>query len=105
MKSPLTVYKEVAKEFGITDEKNIPDVAKLGHAREQAQQQQMIINRLIMDIAVTRVALEAAKDEMTKGALRKKENEYTGDLRQLSASVETHIALTKELEDEVGKEA
>lgn len=104
MKSPLTVYKEVAKEFGVTADKNVEDVAKLTFARSQAQEQQHIINRLLFDIAMARIRMADAKDSTTIAAHQRKSNEFEADLRQLVVTVGLSLAMVKELEDAVGKE-
>lgn len=103
MKSPLTTYKEQAKEFNITEDKQIPGVAKLNFARTQVQEQQQIINRLLVDLTMTLIQAESAKDDNTKSAYEGKATGYRNDLRQLTASLDIVSALVKELEKEVGQ--
>ena len=104
MKSPLATYKQNATKFGITAEHNVEDVAKLTFAREQAQQMQHLINRLLFDLATTAIHLEDAKDENTKAAYRQKTSDYERDLRQTKSALDIALELVKELEDAVGSE-
>lgn len=100
MKSPFTYYKEVAKEFGVTDELNVSPVAKLTFVQEQVVQQRQIINRLLVDISTTLVEQENAKDLATKDAYRKKIDDYRNDLRQLVIGVKNGLQLIDELRAE-----
>ena len=101
MKSPLSVYKEVSKEFGVTDDKNVAQVGKLSFAREQAEQMKHIVNRLVYDIVTTRIHIEDAKDDTTKHALKSKCSQYENDLRQTVGALDVANKLVKELESEV----
>ena len=103
--SPLSLYNENAKKYGITEEMQVPNVAKLGFVRSQVQEQQSIINRLLVDVSITQTHLDNAKDEQTQEAYSKKVGEYGGDLRQLVSALKINLELLKELEDVVDKEA
>lgn len=100
MKTPLEYYKEVAKEFGIVDDYNVPPVAKLSWAQEQVVQQRQIINRLLTDAATASAQKDTAKDPDTVTAYRKKIDGYKDDLRQLVAGVKINLQLIEELRKE-----
>lgn len=105
MQSPLSIYRQVAEEFRITDEKNVAHVARLNFAREQADQMRHVANRLIFDVMTTRLHETEAKDEQTKAAYAQKGAMYENDLRQTSDSLDKVIALIKDFEAELGQEA
>lgn len=102
MKSPATVYKDILKQYGITEELSVHPTNKILYLREQRDQQKAIINRLTFDMAVARYHQEIAKDETTANAHRKKYNEYEADLQQLLAALKLNLQLLKELGDEIG---
>ncbi len=98
MKSPLSLYNETAKQFGITDEKQVNLRQKQSFATTQVQEMQAIANRLLFDIAATRCHLETAKDDNTKSAYEGKLRSYENDLRQMSSSLDYAIAIAKEFD-------
>lgn len=101
MKSPLTIYNETAKEFGITADKNVNIRQKVAFAEEQAAQMRQIANRLLFDIATTKFHLEEAKDRATKNAYQQKANQYENDLSQTSDSLTVVLQLVEELNNEL----
>lgn len=103
MPSPLFLYKQVAKDFKISDEKNVAPVARMNFAKEQADQMKHIANRLIFDIVTTRLHQEEAKDEASKAAYQQKAAQYENDLRQTSDSLDKTLALIKEFEVDLGQ--
>lgn len=104
MPTPLEIYKSVAKEFGVTNDKNVLAEAKLSFAREQSIQMKQIVNRLIFDITQSKVLEDSAKDDNTRSAYEGKRRSYENDLRQTVASLSTTLELVKELEDEVAED-
>lgn len=104
MKSPLATYKQIAKNYNITDDKNAPVAARLHFAREQQNQMQQIINRLLFDLATTTIRKDNAKDEETKTAYQDLISKYAKDLRQTRDGVEVTNELVKELEAELQPE-
>lgn len=103
MPTPLEIYKEVAKEFGAIGELNAAPVSQLAFAREQADQMQHIVNRLIFDVTQSKILEGNAKDDSTKSAYEGKRRQYENDLRQTVASLTNTIELVKELEKEVSE--
>lgn len=104
MPTPLKIYKSVAKEFGVTDDKNVAPEARLGFAREQSIQMKQIVNRLVFDITQSKVLEDNAKDDNTRSAYEGKRRQYENDLRQTVASLSTTLELVKELQDEVAED-
>lgn len=100
MKKAIDYYNEVAKKFNVTKEKSLHPRQKLAYVSEQANQQRAIINRLLVDCALTMCELDGAKDPMTQAAYTKKLNGYEDDLRQLSKSLDVAIELEKDLQSE-----
>lgn len=100
MSTALSVYKKILKEFEITDELNVQSINKLLYLREQRDQQRAVINRLLFDLATTRIHQQTAKDPTTSDAYRKKYDDYTSDLRQLTTSLKINLELIDELEAE-----
>lgn len=100
MKSPLQLYEEIAKEFGITDEKSLHTRQKIAWFEEQANQQRMVVNRLLGDLAKARMDLESAKDDVSKNAYRKKANDFENDLSQMTGSLGFFIEIVSELKKE-----
>lgn len=103
MKTPLTVYTEQAKDLGITDELNVPMIARLSFVREQGQQMAQVVNRLLYDLALTELGLQAAKDDTTKAAIEQQKAKYINDLRQTRDSLIPTLELVKELEAQLDK--
>ena len=99
--SVLKTYEEQAKKFGITDAHNVPVVARLAFAREQQQQMQAMVNRLLFDLSTTEIHKLSAKDETTKAAYSQKGDQYANDLRQTKSALDIAIELVKELEDSI----
>lgn len=104
MKTPLQTYKELAEQFGITDKHNVSDIGKLGFAREQVNQMQLIINRNLVDLTTNRINEALAKDETTASAYRNKANDHENSLRQTKISLDTLLELVEELEKEATEE-
>jgi len=100
----LERYNQVAEKHKITDELNVPPVARLGFAREQSNQMKMIVNRLVFDVTMTSARLEAAKDDDTKAALQQKVSEYEGQLRQTRDGLVVANELVSQLEEIVSEE-
>lgn len=100
MKSPLDVYKEVVKEYGVKDEQTVSPVGKLTYIQEQLGQQRAVINRLLFDIATAQYHMENAKDPIVKDAHRKKSDDFKNDLRSLLGASEVNIKLIDELRKE-----
>jgi outer membrane murein-binding lipoprotein Lpp len=103
LSSPLQYYNETAKQFGITDKKQIHIRQKLAFASEQVQQMQAVANRLLFDIASTKCHLETAKDDNSRAAYEGKLREYERDLRQMAASLDYAIQIEDELNVEFKK--
>lgn len=97
MKSPLSLYNETAKQFGITDEKQVHLRQKQSFATTQVDEMKAVANRLLFDIASTKCHMDTAKDDNTKAAYEGKLRGYENDLRQMSASLDYALALDKEL--------
>lgn len=100
MKSPLEQYNEIAKEFGITKEKQVHIRQKKAYFEAQSQEQKAIINRLLSDIATTKVELDKLQDDASRAAYRQKIAKYEDDLRQLSAALDITLQFEKELSSE-----
>lgn len=98
MNTPLFFYNETAKQFGITEEKQVHLRQKQAYATAQVDEMKAITNRLLADIASTKCHMDTAKDDNTKAAYEGKLRTYENDLRQMSASLEYAIALSKELD-------
>lgn len=96
--TPLAKYDELAKQFKITEDKNVPIEQRLMFAREQAVQMKQIANRLLFDLTASHMHLNAAKDDTTKAAYQAKINEYERDLRQTSGGLDPILTLIQELE-------
>ena len=94
----LEQYNQIADRHKITEELNVPLVARLGFAREQSNQMKQIVNRLVFDLTMTYVRMEAAKDEDTKAAYLNKISEYERDLRQTRDGLVSANELVGELE-------
>lgn len=103
MKSPLAIYAEAAKEYGVTPEKQLHVRQKLAYIEAQVQEQQAIINRLLFDVVTTELKLADAKDNMSKQAIRSKLDSYKGDLQQLSDALDINLVIKKELDQEFKK--
>jgi len=97
MSTPLELYKEVAKEFKVIGAKLQHDRLKQAFVSSQVNEQKAIINRLIVDTAMSRHELSGAKDDATKAAYQKKVAGFEDDLRQLSKTLDFLMELEKEL--------
>jgi hypothetical protein len=100
MKSPLETYKEIAKEFNVTEEKSLHIRQKIAFFSEQANQIRMVVNRLIGDLAKARIDLSGVKDDVAKTAYQKEVTKYEDDLRQMTRTLDFFIQLEKELSEE-----
>ena len=98
--SPLSIYQEIVKEFGVTDEHNVSPVGKLTYVQEQVQQQKAILNRLLFDLTTSIYNQNEAKDETTKDAHGQKGDSYRNDIRQIHAAIKTNLQLIDELRAE-----
>jgi len=94
----LERYNQIADKHKITEELNVPPVARLGFVREQANQMKQIVNRLVFDLTMTAVRMDEAKDEDTKAAYLNKVSEYERDLRQTRDGLVSANELVSELE-------
>lgn len=100
MSSPLKIYRQLAEEFGITKDKSLHIRQQIAYFSEQANQQRMIANRLLGDLAKARLDLQNAQDSIAKSAYKKKINDYENDLMQMSESLSFFIQMEKELNEE-----
>ena len=96
----IETYKAILREFGVTDEDTVSPVGKMTYVQEQVGQQRAIINRLLFDMTTSKIHMEAAKDDISKDAHRKKFADYLNDLRQLLVSVRINLQLVDELREE-----
>ena len=94
----LERYNETAKELGITEDMNVPVVARLGFAREQATQMKSIVNRSLFDLTMAYSAMENAKDENTVAAYKDNISKHERELRQTRDALALTNALVAELE-------
>jgi len=78
----LERYNQIAKELEITEEMNVPAVARLSFAREQSTQMKSIVNRLLFDLTMAYAAMENAKDENTQAAYKDNISKHERELRQ-----------------------
>jgi len=97
MATPLELYKEVAKEFKITPNKQLHDRQKQAFVEAQVGEQKAVINRLIVDTAMARHELAGAKEDATRAAYGKKVAQFEDDLRQFSKTLDFFQELTNEL--------
>ena len=97
MATPLELYKEVAKDFKITGDKQQHERLKQAFVTAQVQEQKAVVNRLIIDTAMARFELSQAKEDATKAAYQKKVAQFEDDLRQLSKTLDFFLQLEKEL--------
>lgn len=100
----LERYNQIADKHKITEELNVPAIARLGFAREQANQMKQIVNRLVFDLTMTNVRMDEAKDEDTKAAYLNKISEYERDLRQTRDGLVSANELVSELEEIVAED-
>ena len=100
MKSPIELYKDVLKEFGIEGALDVHPRLKLAYIEEQIQQQQAILNRLFFDITVATRAYNSAKDPLSKDAHRKKMDNFRNDVWQILEGLKVHLKLSEELRNE-----
>jgi hypothetical protein len=100
MQSPLSIYKKVAKEFGVTSETDAPSVGKMSYMQDQVAQQKAILNRLLFDAATAIYHQNEAKDPTTKDAHRKKADDYRNDIRQILSALKLNLVLIDELRKE-----
>jgi hypothetical protein len=103
LSTPLEIYNETAEKFGITAKKQVHIRQKLAFAEAQVQEMQAVANRLLFDVVTTKIHLATAKDENTKSAYEGKLRGYENDLRQMSANLDSAIAIHEELSKEFKK--
>lgn len=99
--SPREKYNSIAKEMGVTEDKNVPAIAQLSFAREQANQMKLLVNRFLFDITIAKTKVEKSKDRDTKSAAENKVREYEAQLAQTLDGLTVANELVKELEKEV----
>lgn len=97
MASPQALVEEVAKEFKVTKDKRVHSRQQRAYVDSQVNEQQLIINRLLVDCAKAKHDMAGAKDDTTKAAYVNKLANYEGDLRQLSTTLDFFLELQKEL--------
>ena len=95
--SSLKYVKEVSKRFGIKGNKELHERGRQAYVTAQVQEQKAIINRLIIDAAVTEAAIADAKDDNTRSAYQSKLSNYESDLRQLTKTLDFFLKLEEEL--------
>lgn len=103
MKSPLSIYNEFAKEFDVLPEKQLHIRQKMAHVESQIQEKKAIINRLLVDIAITKTQLDKMQDKPSQEAYEGKIAEYRKDVRQLSDSLSINMQLYEEFSEEFKK--
>lgn len=104
MKSPLEIYKEILKEYGIEGELDDHPRRKLAYVEEQIQQQRSILIRLLFDSTIATSAMNEAKDKLSKDAHRQKVDKYQNDIYQIVEGLKRHIQIAQELRKEYAKE-
>lgn len=98
--SPLSLYNEVAKDFNITANKQVHPRQKKAFVESQIQEQQLIINRLLVDTAMARKNVSESKDDTVRAAHQKKVSQYEDDLRQLTKTLDFFIEFKSNLDTE-----
>lgn len=98
MPSPLELFNGVAKDFGITADKQLHERQKQAFVESQVGEQKAVINRLIVDAAKARYDLANAKDDVSKAAYQGNVSKFENDLRQFSST----LAFFQELASELG---
>lgn len=98
--SPLSIYKQVLQECGVTEEVNVAPVARFTYVQEQALQQKAILNRLLFDLSTAIYNQNEAKDETTRDAHRQKGDGFRNDIRQIKTALEINLKLMDELRAE-----
>jgi hypothetical protein len=100
MAKALNIYKDLLKEYGITDVENVQPVSRLTYLQEQVAQQRAILNRLLFDLTVARIFQDEAKDQISKDAHRKKGDDYRNDIHQILGALRLNLQLIDELRAE-----
>lgn len=100
MSSPLSIYKSVVKQLGVSDEHNLPVVGKASYLATQIDEQKHVLNRLLFDLSTATFHLNNAKDDTTKEAYEKQASTYKADIRQIHASLKFNLELLGELRAE-----
>lgn len=100
MKSPIEIYKDVLKEFGVEGKLDIHPRLKVAYVETQIQEQQSVLNRLFFDTAIAMVAMNSAKDNLSKDAHRKKVDNYRNDIWQIVEGLKVNLKLAEELRNE-----
>lgn len=96
----LETYKEVLKEFGITESDQVSPVGKMTYVQEQLGQQKAILNRLLFDVTTAKINLSNAKDELSIDAHKAQVSKFTNDIRQTRDSIRINTQLIEELREE-----
>ncbi len=95
MATPLELYEQVAKDFGVTEDKQLHSRQKQAFIESQVGEIKAVINRLVVDTAKSRQDLADAKDDATKGAYQKKVGEFETELRQFVKTLDFFQQLAK----------
>lgn len=98
MKSPLSIYQEVADKFGISGDKELPKDQQLHYIQQQLQEMRLIVNRALVDIVGLEKNRQDAKDEMSRDAYGRGLDEHYSQIRQYSNKMDALLELQKELE-------
>lgn len=105
MSTPLETYKNTLKEFEVTEEFEVPAVAKVTFVQTQINEQKQILNRLMFDYTIATAHESVAKDDLTKDAHRQKKDSYRNDIRQIMGALRLNIELIAGLRKEYNLEA
>lgn len=100
MSTPLEIYKETLSEFKVTEDLDVPAVAKVTYIQTQVMEQKQILNRLFFDFTIAKIHQLAAKDEITEDAHRKKTDDYRNDIRQITGALKINQELISGLRKE-----
>lgn len=95
--SPLSEYKNLAKELKITESLELPNEFKSSFISEQIDQLKSIIWRNAVDSVSTKLASETVSDPDVRNKHLEKVNEYRATIRQMVARLNVLIELRDEL--------
>ena len=105
MATPLDTYKATLKEFGVTEEFDVPGVAKVTFIQTQINEQKQILNRLMFDYTIASIHQSMATDDQVKDAHRKKADDFRGDVRQIVGALKVNLELISGLRKEYNLES
>ena len=103
--SSIEIYKQSLKEFGITEEVDVPAVAKITFVQDQIGEQRKILNRLVIDYTIAKTHEDIATDVQMKDVHRKKADDYKSDIRQILGALKVNLGLIAGLRKEYNLEA